>query len=147
MVASIFARAVKKRKITSFEVRGDTEVQAHIIFDYWRDFKFGCNVELSIPDRDIHFVIEDFALRELQAQLQSVEIIGGLKTLLLNDNPTRRVADGPVLWPFGRPEWQQPSTAKRCTNQRLKDLGIWVVGSEHERDARRHLVQKVSSIL
>lgn len=147
MVRTIIKRALEKRQIRSWEVRGDSEAQAWVLRDTWRDFKFKCNVEFGISDKDVHLIIEDFMLRELNAQLHSVEVIFGLRTLLLGDNPTRRIHDGPVLWPFGRPEYQQPSTGKQCSNQRLKNLGLWVVGSTHERDALRHLVQKVSSIL
>jgi hypothetical protein len=147
MLATIFARAAKKNVIESWEVKGDSEAQSWIICNAWRDFKFKCNVEYAVPSPYTYLVIEDFALRELQAQLQSVEVKAGIKTLLLGDDPTRIVDDGPVLWPLGKPEFQTPSTAKRRNNAMLKELGLWVVGSEHERDARRHLVAKVNDIL
>lgn len=147
MLRSVFERAVKKRQIRSWEVRGDSELQAWAICEQWSNFKFRCNVEYFIPEKDIHFVIEDFALRELNAQLNSVEVIAGIKTLLVKKLQPKTANDNLVRWPLGRPEYQQPSTAKRVKNDRLRDLGIWVVGSEHERDARRHLVAKVSEIL
>lgn len=197
MVATIFKRAAEKRQIRSWEVRGDSEAQAWAICKSWSEFRFRCSVEYAIALPDIHFVIEDFALRELNAKLNSVEVIFGIKTLLrytgvggslirielgnsiiagcaLEDGKVARVAPvlkkhkligktpeevmkfaqakgwvaiGQVEWAIGRPVYQQPSTGKRCTNQRLRDLDIWVIGSEHERDARRHLVQKVSDIL
>lgn len=41
----------------------------------------------------------------------------------------------------GKPIYQQPSQAKSvATNKRLKEWNLWVVGSEHERDAMRHAV-------
>lgn len=147
MLRAIFERAVKKRQVRSWEVRGDTELQAWTICEGWSAFKFRCNVEYGIADPDIHLVIESFFLRELQAQLASVEVISGMKTLLVKKLQPKTANDNLVRWPLGRPKYQQPSVGKRCTNQRLRDLGIWVVGSEHERDARRHLVQFVDGIL
>jgi hypothetical protein len=46
------------------------------------------------------------------------------------------LADGPVV-----SAWQTPSLAKTTvTDKRLKKLGLWVPGRDHERDALRHLV-------
>lgn len=46
------------------------------------------------------------------------------------------LADGPVV-----SAWQSPSLAKTTvTDKRLKALGLWVPGRDHERDALRHLV-------
>jgi len=42
---------------------------------------------------------------------------------------------------FERVFWQSPSDALGVfTDSRLRDLGLWVVGSDHCRDAMRHLL-------
>ncbi len=44
--------------------------------------------------------------------------------------------------------WQQPSDAKNlATNERLRDWGLWEVGSEHRRDAARHFALRVDRIV
>jgi hypothetical protein len=138
MLSSIFERAVSKGQIRSWEERGSEEAQAWAIAQHWTQFHFKCNVEYSIPIRNIYFVIEDFQLRELQAKLHSVAVNFGVRTLLVGK-------DG--LWPLGEPVYQQPSQAKTRNNKQLKELGLWVVASEHRRDALRHMITKVSDIL
>jgi hypothetical protein len=138
MIATVFKRALNKRQISTWEERGPSELQAWVLVKHWTEFKFKCNVEYQIPDRDIHLVIEAFFLRELQAQLESVEVISGMKTLLVGEKG---------LWPMGQPVFQQPSTAKQCTNERLKRLGLWVTASTHRRDVMRHIVQFADGIL
>lgn len=138
MLVSVFARAVKKNQISTWEEKGPSELQSRVIVAHWTDFRFRCNTEYGIPLPNIHLVMEDFALRELQAELISVEIKGGVKTLLVGENGT---------WPLGKLQWQQPSQAKSVKNDRLKRLGIWVVGSEHRRDVMRHIVTFVDTVL
>jgi hypothetical protein len=146
MLASVFARAVEKKQVHSWNEKGESEDQSWAICSYWVAFRFKCNVEYAVPTSYIYLVMEDFALRELQAQLQSVAVIAGVKTLLSRggrfDTKERTFA----RWPFGKPTFQTPSTAKRRTNVMLKQLGI-LEGSVHERDARRHLVAKVNDVL
>jgi hypothetical protein len=197
MLKSVIGRAVKKKQISSWQETGPSEDQAWAIALHWTNFRYKCMM-LGIPVPDIHLVVENFFLRELQAQLESVQVIYGLKTLLkfsganthiirislapdviagceLDDfGIVKRVA--PILkkyklvgkskrdvfelalqkgwiataripWPYGEPEMQQPSDGKQIKNDRLKTLGIYVAGSEHQRDARRHIVHKVNRIL
>lgn len=147
MIKSVFARAVKKKTISSWEEKGDSELQAWCLATHWSSFLFKCNVTLSIPIPNIYLVVEDFKLRQLNALLFSVEVISGLKTLLIKGIPHQGTGWGAAVWPIGKPEFQQPSQAKRRTNQHLKDLGIYVPRSEHERDVRRHMIVKVDDVL
>lgn len=141
MLGPVIARAVAKNQISSWQEIGPNHVQAWAICDHWTQFRFRCSVEYGIPLRDIHLVLESFQLRTKQAHLEPVGLSRSIETLLY------RVKDKIEMWPFGEPEFQEPSEAKQITNQRLKDLGVYVVGSTHQRDAIRHLVQKVNSIL
>lgn len=53
---------------------------------------------------------------------------------------------GHHLWVRKRDRhWQQPSMAKRMTNERMKDLNVYVRegGLEHARDADRHVVMMI----
>jgi hypothetical protein len=147
MLTTVFARAVGKKQVHSWDEKGESEDQSWAICDRWSAFLFKCNVDYAIPLPYIYLVIEDFALRELQAQLQSVAVIAGIKTLLCRKlDPKSANEQAFVRWPLGRPTFQTPSTAKRRTNAMLKQLGI-LEGSVHERDARRHLVAKVNDVL
>lgn len=147
MMATVLKRALKKKQITSWEVKGIPAAQAWSICEQWIAFRFKCSVEYQIAFDDIHLVIEAFQLRKLQADLYPVMVIHGIETLLYRD--AGNVLDGklPTLWPVGRPEYQEPSTGKHMDNKHLKRLEVWAVGSPHERDALRHLVQKVNAIL
>lgn len=138
MLATVFARAVKKNQISTWEEKGPCELQSRAIVAHWTQFQFHCNVEFAIPLPNIYLVMEDFALRELQAQLMAVEIKGGVKSLLVGKHGN---------WPLGQIHFQTPSTAKRRNNAMLKELGVYVTRSEHQRDATRHLVAKVNDIL
>lgn len=65
----------------------------------------------------------------------------------------RRVSAAPVVVSSGtatqgqRLVYQSPSYAKRfATDARLRDWGLWVVGSDHERDAHRHVASWLAGL-
>lgn len=142
MLVSVMGRAVRKNQISTWQEQGDPEEQAWAVALHWSSFRFKCNTEYGIAIPDIHLVVESFELRTQLANLSPVLMMGGLNALL-----RRGIEPGSQPWPLGRPERQEPSTAKRVTNRRLKDMNVWVVGSEHRRDVLRHIVAKVSAIL
>lgn len=77
-------------------------------------------------------VFEDFQLRTQHADLRPVEVTFAFL--------------GAMGW--SRVQKQMPSAAKSAfTNQRLKALGCYRVGSDHERDAIRHALLFISKAM
>lgn len=139
MMKEVLARAIKKGVLLAADVDGDPVEQAWWLAKAWSDFRFVCTVERGIAESDVVLVIEDFQLRQRSADLAPVRVTTGLLTLL-------RGREGD--WPLGAPVYQGPSEAKgTATNDRLRSWGLWQVGSEHRRDAMRHLATRVSRML
>lgn len=152
----LLKRAVKRKAIWTTEAKGEAWEQAWYLGNAWAAFHFRCVVELGIDAPDVHLVLERFQLRNLHADLAPVSVTHALMALLYK-MPYSHVGDATAMnpsnvdegfWPLGEVEFQEPSVAKRyATNQRLRDWGVWVVGSEHKRDATRHLCVKASELL
>lgn len=126
-------------RLRSDSLARDVLVAAHEEGRLWTDEISGTATEqaaeivaLVARSRSTLLVIEDFALRSRNADLAPVEILSALDAL--------RARDG-----LPAAERQMPSAAKSyLTNERMRDWGLWVVGSPHERDALRHLALAVS---
>lgn len=86
------------------------------ILEYWPEF----------------VVIESFQLRGVRlkgaSSLDPVRVGYGLASVL------------EILGYDGQVRWQVPGKMSVATNERLRMWDLWVVGSEHERDAMRHAV-------
>lgn len=139
----------------SAEVSGNYLSQAAQLDTIFRNFVFTANVENGIPLPNIHIAIENFVLRRSReggatGDLTSCWVAAAAvamfhKVIAVVDEKqyTQVAADSE-----GSIHWQMPSDAKHvANNERLKSYGLWVVGSEHERDAFRHLVLRVDKIL
>lgn len=130
------------------EVKGDWLQQSRDIANLiWR-FVFTANVENAIPMPNIHVVLEDFVLRRRQSggatgNLTSCWVAAGAVAAFV-DMSSQVYPDSAELI-----SWQQPSDAKRKTNDRLRSWGLYehTIGSEHKRDAVRHFALKVDRIL
>jgi hypothetical protein len=160
-VGSAIKRARKKSSIKAYELAGPTWAQGIVLGQTYKDFFFRCNVELAMDVADIHLVIEDFQLRQKNVDLAPVEVTNSFIAAIAgtdggeaesvkktDDIGTRVVCTDQYSWPYGRPIYQQPSTAMTyATNARLRDWDAWVRGSEHMRDAMRHLAAKLSDLL
>jgi hypothetical protein len=132
----------------AWEVKGSPGEQAWEIMDEFRDRQATWNIGgVALPDT--HLVVESFALRLKKAHgagsnprmMDPIRVTSAMEALswryFLND-----------LRQWVRFEFQMPSEAKRyVTNERMKRWGAWVKGSEHKRDATRHMIKKVSDIL
>jgi hypothetical protein len=136
---TMMKRAVEKDAFRTSQIEGDPEEQANHLFQMWQDFVYHAHIEKGIAIDNVVLVIEAFQLRQRDADLTPVEIIGGLKTLLRGKTGE---------WPWGRPVFQTPSQAMGyATNERLHEWGIWSVGLEHARDATRHVALRASKLL
>jgi hypothetical protein len=117
------------------EVTGPWMSQGRELAVLYGRFRFRANVEAVIPLGNIHLVVEDFVLRMPAAttDLTSIWVAACMCGYLPED----------VV-----PGWQMPSKAKTlATNERLRMWGLWEVGSEHKRDANRHLAAFVDGLV
>ncbi len=128
------ARAIRKRvSLLTEEVEGDFLQQAISLAGLFR--LFSVEVRDSYGIDDVQLVVESFILRPGKAsadpaQLMPVRIAAALEALVSAD--------------IG---YQTPSMAKGyATDERLREWGLWKVGSTHERDAIRHLAYKLHSL-
>jgi len=123
------------------EVTGDFVEQAHKLYGMFCKFNFVAN-ENYIPVPQRHVAVEDFVLRRRQeggatGNLTSCWVAAAFAYSL------RGIHDF-----SGEIDWQQPSSAKTLmTDARLRESGLWIVGSEHKRDAARHFGLKVDKLV
>lgn len=103
----------------------------------WQDFFASANID-GCPTPEISLVLESFALRTAHADTSPVAVTAAIATCVYLQAP---------MWDWDG-ETQSPSEAKGyARDDRLRDWGLWVRGSEHQRDARRHLALKVAKTL
>lgn len=163
-IKTVLARARKKNAFHGMELSGPVASQSMVLLSMYEQFVFKSNVEYELPMDDIHVVIEDFQLRKQNVDLAPVEITAGFMAPLMSGGieetkkqitaKTKKTDHAVKLGTFNRPACpvkpvkQLPSEAMNfATNQRLRDWGAWFVGSEHTRDASRHLCVKLSRLL
>jgi hypothetical protein len=162
-VRSAFRRARQRGSLHGVELSGTAHAQAWWIAEHWREFYFHATVELHVPTDNIDLVIEDFELRQRNVELAPVEVIHGILTLLQigrstdertirtdkkTDEYFRKLETRTQGYPYKEPVFQKASTAKSfATNKRLREWDAWVVGSEHIRDAMRHLGARLNALI
>ncbi len=139
----------------SVEVEGNYLEQAVKLDNIFKNFVYTANVEQSIPLQNIHIAIEDFVLRRRKeggatGNLTSCWVAAAMTGMW--SKIVIRMDDGKQITEYATKSenihWQQPSEAKTLmTNERLKQYGLWVIGSEHERDAWRHFGLRVDKCM
>jgi hypothetical protein len=123
---------IEAGKWDSWEVNGTPGVQAWEIMGEYMDWSRGI-----FPIRTI-LVFEDFVVRlgsgaaSRRELLDPVRVTSGCETLCWTRQGLR--------WAF--PEYQPTSDMLFATNARLRAHGMWVKGSDHRRDAVRHMIKK-----
>lgn len=146
--AADIAGCIAEAEWEAWEVEGSPAEQGWEIMDEFRDRQTVWNMD-GVAFPDIHLVSESFALRlkkahgagSNQRMMDPIRVIQSMETLALHS------LNG-ELRKWAKIEFQSPSEAKKyVTNERMRRWGAWVVGSEHKRDATRHLVKKVSDII
>ena len=130
----------------SCEVSGDEREQAVSLAQLWNEFYFECTVERGMRSDDVRLVVEDWTPRlplksGERVVFYPVRIPAMLEGLL-------GVKWFGAVWQSRGVEYQMPSLAMRFgTNARLRRWGRWVKGSDHRRDAWRHVGAYLSSEL
>jgi hypothetical protein len=126
------------------EVAGSTASQAWALVELFREFMAEAQLA-GIPRKDIHLVFEAFDLRTVVADLAPVEVIAGVRTLFEQGTGVMIVSGVVFDWRSAR-----PGDAKKLgTSVRLGRWGLFELGrgSDHKRDALRHLALRVARIL
>jgi DNA-binding transcriptional LysR family regulator len=131
------AETLKAHAVEAREFRGDPIEQGWAIA---RDFlEWMLKLEdAGLSPRRIKLVFEGFNLRQMAVDLSPVEVTTAVRTALAGEGWARA------------PEFQSASQAKSfATGDRLKLWGLYDVGrgSDHKRDALRHLALGVSRSL
>lgn len=152
-VAATLRRARRKGAIKVAECSNMDPVQsAWELSHTWREFKYLCNVDYGIPLGWIWLVIEDFHTRTVLADLAPVKVTWGLRTI--QRIPLGLEAGEVREWHDDVPEdgliYQEASDAKKyATSARLRSWKLFDLGrgSEHKRDALRHLALRVSRVM
>jgi hypothetical protein len=135
----------------AWEVDGSPAEQAWQIMDEYRDRQAQWNAINGVALPDTHLVCESFALRLKKAHgagsdqrmLDPVRVASAMEALALHI-----FALNGEIRPWVKIEYQLPSAAKKyVTNERMRRWGAWVKGSEHKRDAMRHMIKKISDTI
>jgi hypothetical protein len=127
----------------AWEVEGDPRIQAWEIASEFHDW---ATPLLGAGGWHVTLVFEDFKLRTGLADLSPVEVIAGTRTLLVPRSMGLEGRLGPAGWAL---EFQSAADAKQyATSPRMREWGVWSLtrGSNHKRDAIRHLCLRVSRI-
>jgi hypothetical protein len=159
-VGAALRRARRKGSLGGAELQGSPESQARWIAERWVDFHYRAISELGCRSEDVDLVLEAFDLRQRNVDLAPVKVTHALLSLLQKpgvdppsvsqktDESFSFIRTGTALWPFGQPIFQKPDQAMTfATNKRLREWDAWVVGSEHIRDAMRHLAARANAVL
>lgn len=127
----------------SWEVEGIPGEQAWEIIGEFVDWRADLILKHNYRPEAISLTFESFQLRIDKARgagsskpmLDPIRVISACEALCFNSRGERIVDFG----------FQSPSDKSTITNDRLRRWGLWVVGSEHRRDAMRHLALRVDS--
>lgn len=135
--------------VEAWEETGEPNEQAVVLaqefLDWAAEKHLGLRGTEPIPVQAVILVMESFELRTVHADLSPVEVAWGIKALLTLPVGTHDL--GGRRWPW---EEQTPADAKQFgTSDRLKRWGLFVHGrgSDHKRDALRHLALRVAKMI
>lgn len=118
------------------EVTGNYLEQGSKLAQMMMRFTYTANVEHGIPLPNVQIAIEDFVLRRLRE--------GGATGNLTSC----WVAAAATALYGGEVHWQTASQAKqKANNQRMKLWGLYVPGSEHKKDAWRHVAVRADALV
>lgn len=123
--------------VESWEVEGSPGEQAWEIMGEYLDWMRSIHPVRAILTAEGFGVRLGAGAASKSNLLDPVRVLGGCEAL---------------SWSRGGIHWvtiahQQPSAKSFATNARLRDHGLWVVGSEHRRDAVRHLAKAYSGYI
>lgn len=130
----------------TWEVTGTPGEQAWEIMGEFRDWRDDLALRYAYAPSRIMLGMESFQLRLNKARgagssehmLDPIRVIHACEALSYCDGGERK---------WTEIELQTPSQKSTITNERLRRWGLWTKGSEHRRDATRHLAIRLSSFI
>lgn len=150
-LADTLREAVKMGEVEAWECEGAPELQAWELAAEIRDWVFEVHTQLLIPLPDISVVFEAFQLRQRSADLSPVAVTAATCALLMDRDDVMSVEGWSGTFVGGVGLYvQQPADAKNlATRERLIDWDLYALGrgSDHKRDALRHLAVRVNGVL
>ena len=140
----------KKKK--SLEVKGNYLEQGRALGHLMDRFVYVANVENLLSLENVHIVMEDFVLRRRTEGGATGNLtscwVAAAAVMAYSLHPAQSPEEITALMiPPVEVVWQQPSEAKFVDNVKLKAYGLYEVGSEHKRDAWRHVATRVDKLL
>jgi hypothetical protein len=136
-VHATVAETLQAAEVFSQDVTGDHREQAVKLDELLMACEYEWTVERALSAGDIYVVSEGFSLHK----------IGSREKVGLYPVWVAAMFEGLV---HGRHEvvYQEPSEKKYATSARMKRWGLWRRGgSEHEKDARRHIAIRLNKII
>lgn len=124
----------------SWEVYGSPGEQAWEIMGEYLDWRKQLDIATGNPVQAV-LVIEDFTIRLGQGASSRRELLDPVRVAAACD--ALAISRAGHRWT--QIEYQQPAERSIYTNARLKAHGMWVVGSEHRRDAVRHMILRYAN--
>lgn len=125
-----------RRMFKTTEVKGNWWQQAHEVAELINRFAYTAQAEHSLSIQHVHVTWENYTRRPAAASVDLTSVWVMACALGLLDRPELEHA------------FYEASEAKSYgSNERLRLWGLWVVGSEHMRDAARHLGLRVSDLI
>lgn len=151
-VAAAIRRAWRKGLLRTYEIKGEYANQAWALARESTDFWFRQHVELSrVRAGNIRYVTELFTARSLAAEMISVQVNSGAYTLLQGAfGIDVEKEDMPASWVALSTFYSEQSASEAkgfCSDDMLKNWGLWKKRSTHERDAIRHLARRIDRLM
>lgn len=130
----------------SWEVEGTPGEQAWEIMGEYKDWSEDLFLNHAYSQDRVILGFESFLLRPAKARGagSSENMLDPLKVIYACEALAYR-AGGAIRWADF--EFQTPSERSYVTSARLKKWDLWTVGSEHRRDATRHLVCRLDKFI
>jgi hypothetical protein len=143
-------RAMRLETIRTAQFEEPYDVQAHRIAYTWREFKYR-SLQCGIPLGSVFLVIEDFHLRTGLADLSTVEVVAGLRTLqrpFVIDGQHDDVEPGCLYRPSAS-DAKGYATSKRLVEWGFgrEQYGVISREGDHKKDACRLLCFGVKLVL
>ena len=147
----LLGQVIEEREFSaSHTVEGSYEEQTHVICRLWREFFKDCtNGHHLDPEEEVQMACEDFTPRGAirgESMAISLKLIGAITGYRMGTIAEwERNNNGPAWMPVMHMQ-TAGEAAQLMPDKRLKEVGWWSVGKEHERSAYRHLAVRLEKI-
>lgn len=141
-VAACIRRCMRKGHLNTSDIKGDYVSQCLDIYTRIKDFWYNSHIEKGyVMAGHMCIAIEDFQLRQMAVDLTPMRILNGLEVMLAAGHGIQFIDDDANY------KKQQPQKKGFCSDEMLKNWGLWKKRSPHQRDAIRHLAVRLDGLL